>query len=541
MTPDRHHYGLTLSADGTWLVYVGCRGDTTNLYRRRLDSLEVQPIEGTEHAWQPFFSPDGETLAFFDLFGMELKTISIHGGTCIGLCHVEQSWGGCWSDDGYIYFTAYVPHGLNRVSEHGGEPERVEIRNLKPWAFVGRPDLLPGGTRLLLNVKRDLSCLDLETRELELLLPRVQQARYVPSGHIVFAQQGRLMVAPFDTRSRTLRLPGVPLNEPGLGVSGRESIEWGFSPQGLLAYPPVTLSSTGSRTLCWVDRKGNREDLPFIPPGPWDWARLSPNGQKSALGTLSANGYYDVWVHDLERGGSTRITFDPATNALPIWTPDGSRLVFSSRRETGCQNIFWKAADGSGESERLTRGEYSQMPFSWSPDGKILIYGERGHPRTRFSLWKLDLEHGEPEPLIQSRFDERVCSLSPDGRWLAYVSSESGQLEVYVRSFPAMDQKWQISTDGGQFAAWSPRGDELFYLNGGEMMSVPVETNPSFRVAQPVLLFEGRYGSFWPTFDVSPTGEKFFMIQLPATENQVDEIVVVENWFEELKRLAPTD
>ncbi len=215
--------------------------------------------------------------------------------------------------------------------------------------------------------------------------------------------------------------------------------------------------------------------------------------------------------------------------------------MFSSRRETGCQNIFWKAADGSGESERLTRGEYSQMPFSWSPDGKILIYGERGHPRTRFSLWKLDLEHGEPEPLIQSRFDERVCSLSPDGRWLAYVSSESGQLEVYVRSFPAMDQKWQISTDGGQFAAWSPRGDELFYLNGGEMMSVPVETNPSFRVAQPVLLFEGRYGSFWPTFDVSPTGEKFFMIQLPATENQVDEIVVVENWFEELKRLAPTD
>jgi len=541
MTPDRYHSGLALSPDGSRLVYVGSCGSTTNLYQRCLDSLEILPLDDTEHAWQPFFSPDGETVAFFDLFGMELKTVSIHGGASVGLCHVEQPWGGCWSEDGHIYFTAYIPAGLNRIAENGGEPERVTIPNTKPWAYVGSPEIVPGTTRLLLTVKRDLSCLDLETGELQTLLPQVQRGRYVPSGHLVYPQQGRLMVAPFDIRTGKLKLPAVPLSEPGLGGSGREPLEWGFSALGLLAYPPVTPSATASRTLCWVDREGHHEDLPLTPPGPWDWARLSPDGQKAALGTPSATGFYDIWVHDLERGGSTRITFHPSSNALPVWTPDGERLVFSSRRETGCQSLFWKAADGSGESERLTRGEYSQMPFSWSPDGKTLIYGERGHPRTRFSLWKLDLDGGKPEPILQSRFDERVCSLSPDGRWLAYVSSESGQLEVYVRSFPGMDQKWQISTGGGQFAAWHPRGGELFYLNGGKMMSVRIETDPSFAVSQPVLLFEGPYGGFWPTFDVAPTGERFLMVRLPAVENKVDQIVIVENWFEELKRLVPTD
>ena len=320
-------------------------------------------------------------------------------------------------------------------------------------------------------------------------------------------------------------------------------VDYSFSTSGTLVYVPGG-ESEGSFSLVWVDREGAVEPL-GAKYGAYRNPRLSPDGQRLAV-TLVANPY-DVWVYDIPRHTLTRLTFE-GDNRLPVWAPDGKQVAFRSNRAGGTWNLYWKPADGSGAAERLTTSEHTQTPSSWSLDGKFLAFYERattvGSSTTEGDIWVLPLEgERKPQPFLQTQFYESSPTFSPDGSWLAYVSNESGRNEVYVLPYPGPGGKWQISTEGGREPVWARNGRELFYRNerGDQMMVVDITTEPTFRAGAPRLLFEGNFelsSGTLPFYDISPDGQRFVMIKLEQQERA--QINVVQNWFEELKRLVPT-
>jgi serine/threonine-protein kinase len=231
----------------------------------------------------------------------------------------------------------------------------------------------------------------------------------------------------------------------------------------------------------------------------------------------------------------------------PVWSPDGRRIAFPSRRDSSpVVDLAWIEADGSSGAEWLTQSELSEQPTTWTPDGKTLIYHRNDHPETAWDVMALEPgEAGEPRVLLGTRFIEAQADISPDGRWLAYVSDESGRFEVYVRSYPDLERKWQISSDGGAEPVWSPDGRELFYRDeeGRVMTVVPITIEPDFSPGRPELLFEGEYvpsPGFGRNYDVAPDGRSFVMVEQVLPEDIEAELQVVVNWFTELAELAPT-
>ncbi|MDA2923267.1 hypothetical protein MYX65_01185, partial [Acidobacteria bacterium AH-259-L09] len=266
-----------------------------------------------------------------------------------------------------------------------------------------------------------------------------------------------------------------------------------------------------------MDREGHKEPL-AAEPRPYGWPRVSPDGTRLAVQVTDPSNT-DVWIYDLARGTHSRLTFDPAYDGRPLWTPDGRRLLFRSRRDAGGENLFWKAADGTGQAERLTTDPNpDRVAWSFTPDAKSLVFTQLS-PETSWDLHVLSMED-EPtsQPLLQTQFGEGSPVISPDGRWIAYRSDETGQWEIYVRPFPnAEEGKWQISSGRGKAPVWAPKGQELFYRAGetwSEMMVVHYETEPRFTAGNPEVLFTGSYlyGS-GRHYDISPDGQRFLMIK----------------------------
>ncbi len=290
------------------------------------------------------------------------------------------------------------------------------------------------------------------------------------------------------------------------------------------------------RRLVWVDRNGVTQPIP-APTRNYGILALSPDGQQLALSILantSAN-----WIYDLERGTLTRFTAE-GSSLSPLWTPDGKRIAYRSDR-AGFRNIYWRAADGTDTEEQLTTGDHQQGPLSWSPDGKVLAFYDAS-PTTRNDIWILPMDgQREAEPFLQTAFNEDEATFSPDGGWLAYHSNESGRNEIYVLPFPGPGRKWQVSTDGGTVPRWNPQGGELFYQTpDNKMMVVNVTTSPTFSPGRPRVLFEGLE-RFTGCCEVAPDGQHFIGRQPVEPVVPSTQINVVLNWFEELKRLVPTD
>jgi serine/threonine-protein kinase len=257
----------------------------------------------------------------------------------------------------------------------------------------------------------------------------------------------------------------------------------------------------------------------------------------------------DIWVWDLGRTTLTRVTFDPGIDAYPVWTPDGRRVLFSSER-TGARNLYWQAADGTGAVERLTESPNQQNAAAVAPDGRRLIFTELA-PKTADDVMQVELDGTRRvTPLVQSPFAERNGIVSPDGRWLAYEANDSGRFEIYVRPFLDVNSgHWQVSTGGGTRALWARSGQELFYASTtGALMRVVVERAPSWAATTPTLLIKEGYfmvpGGFpGRTYDVSPDGQRFLMIKEGGGTDQTAapaQLIVVQHWTEELKRLVPT-
>jgi eukaryotic-like serine/threonine-protein kinase len=551
---------LAISPDGTRLVYPAIEAGKRLLYIHSFDQFDAQPIRGTDDAFNPFFSPDGEWIAFFTAAGTtssggKLKKVSVRGGAPLTVADTNTPTG-VWNADGTIVFTRGEADGMSlfRVPAAGGTPTRLTT----PEQALSRhawPDALPGGRNILFSIATGtgnfedshIAVLSLDTGKYRTIVEQGYGARYVPSGHIVYALAGNLMAVPFDAGRLETTGPPVPIVE---GVRGRVvtgEVLFGVSATGFLVYAPGA-SRGPERTLVWVDRSGKEEPIP-VPPREYVYPRLSPDGTKIALDIRDQGA--DIWVWDFERRTLTQLTFDPATDASPVWTPDGKRIIFASARASNILHLYWQAADGTGQAERLLETTLPQVPQSISPDGARLVF-RQVNPKTAMDLYTLPLT-GERRtvPLLQTSFSEQNAEISSDGRWVAYQSNESGQVEVFVRPFPNTDGgKWKISTSGGTRPLWSRDGRELFYMtmsdNLPRLMAATISAGAGFSASAPHMLFEGRYyavvgGTPGRTYDVSPDGKRFLMIKDLGSETTSTDapLVVVLNFFDDLRRIAP--
>ncbi len=548
---------LAITPDGSRVIYVGNGG--TQLFVRALDALEpVAVFNGLPHG--PFVSPDGQWIGFFDGLGT-LKRVAVTGGPAITIASLgnSASRGAAWASDNTIIFASDDPTtGLVRVAVSGGPttvlttPDRGRGETDHYW-----PEILPGGRALLFTViplntagnpdASQVGLLDLQTGVRRILLNGGSHAHYLSSGHLVYAAGGTLRAVPFDLASLEIRGAPVPA-VPTVVTQSTGALDAAVAGNGTLAYVnggDRGNPSSSPRTLVWVDRQGRETPIP-APPRAYVSARLSPDGTRVA--TWASDQDSDIWLWDLRRGTLTRVTFEPGIDNNPAWTPDGRRLLFSSAR-AGARNLFWEAADGTGVVERLTESPSQKYQMDVSPDGRWLIFTE-ANPKTAEDLMQLELGGShQATPLVQSSFSERNPVISPDGHWLAYEADDSGRLEIYVRPFPEVNRgRWQVSTAGGTGPLWAPNGQELFYVAPtGALMRVGVERSSSWAATAPTLLIKEGYFTIprfvgTRTYDVSRDGQRFLMIKEGRTDQTASppQIIVVQHFDEELKRLVPT-
>ena len=536
---------MAISSDGTRFVYSA----NGQLYLRAMDQLEATPIRGTDEARSPFLSPNGEWVGFHA--DGQLKKVAVLGGAVVNLGEARAPFGARWGADDTIVF-GQGGVGIMRVSADGGGAPEVLIPLVGTKAGHG-PQVLPG-ERAVLYTLGDAGNWDdaqivvhsLETDQGEVLIEGGRDARYVPTGHLVYVLDGTLWAVPFDVDKLEKTGSPIPMAE-GVMTAGEATgaAHFSVSDTGTLVY--VTGDALGGRTLAWVDRDG-REEVLAAEPRAYVFPRISPDGLRLAVAARDQDN--DIWIWDFARGMLTRLTTAPGFDMYPVWTPDGTQVAFTSDRD-GIFNLYRKAWDDSAaEVERLTDSENNPRPYAFTPHGSPLqlVFGETGEQG--FNLGVLSLDEDSSEPLLATEFNEHNGELSPDGRWLAHESDVSGQFEIYVRPFPNVDDELrQISNGGGTHPLWSPDGDELFYLApGARLMAVPVQavlTEPSFAPGNAEELFgAGGYVAgggrrIGRSYDISPDGERFLMIK-ESDETSSTEFVVILNWFEELKRLVPT-
>jgi eukaryotic-like serine/threonine-protein kinase len=525
---------VALSPDGTHLAYVARQGGTQQLYLRAMDNLEARPIPGTEGAVNPFFSPDGQWLGFFA--GQRLKKISASGGAALTLASAALQVGGSWGSPGTIAFAPSSVLSLQQVPDAGGTVRPLTHLE-KSDTFQRWPEFLPDGKALLFvggsATAPEVAVQSIQSGERRDLIQGATYPRYSLSGHLVYAQGGTLIAAPFDIQRLQITGAAVPVVEGVAQSASSGAAQYSISTTGSLVYVPGGVQG-GQRKLVWVDRNGAEQ--PFAAPAhAYDSPRFSPDGQRIAVATDG-----QIWLYDLSRETLTRFTFEGNVNGRPVWTPDGKRIAFYSNKD-GPLNLFWQLADGSGGLEKLATSEFVNVPLSFSPDGQLLAFHE-ANSTTGNDILVLRFSDRKVQPFLRTSFNEADPRFSPDGRWIAYMSDESGRYEVYVQPYPGPGGKWQVSRDGGTEPVWNRNGRELFYRSGNKMMAVEITTQPNFALGNPRVLFEGPYvlaTNPISNYDVSPDGRRFLMVKADEQGQAVSQINVVLNWFEELKQKVP--
>jgi eukaryotic-like serine/threonine-protein kinase len=535
ISPDGHYVAMTATSERGGQMWV-----------RPLDSLQAQPLAGTEEASYPFWSPDSLYIGFFA--GGKLKKISVAGGPAQTLCDAPVGSGGTWNSEGTIVFGSVS--GLSRVSAAaGGVPNKViEVR------FSGFPTFLPDGRRFLYAVSIAskeagvyLGSLDVrpgpQGRRVSV---DVSNPQYLPPyegsshGYILFVREQTLMAQPVDPNSLQPAGDLFPVIEVS-SRPGRNIYEYSISRNGILLY------RTGSalRQHAFFDRSGKQLSavggLVSAPPG---IVALSPN-EKRMVSVRGVGAKIDLWITELERGTESRFTFDASRNVAPVWSPDGNYVAFSSYRG-GSTDLYRKAANQAGQDELLWRSEFPKFPTDWSRDGRFIIFRQTS-PGTKLDLFALPVtEDKKPIPLLNSEFNEIEGTVSPDGRWLAYASDESGSYEVYVQPFGPTSSKpatgkWQISIGGGSDPHWRGDGREMFYVAPNrKIMAVAVKTDgDGFVPSPPQSLFDMRFSVDdlgVSRYAVSADGQRFLIAADPETAPESPPLHVTVNWLAALKR-----
>ena len=546
-TPFRAH--VALSPDGRQLVYAAQVGGRTQLYLRATDQIQARPMEGTDGALFPTFSPDGQWVVFFDEADGKLERVSVRGGVPQALADITDiSSGASWLDDDVIIFGSGDVAGgrkLFRIPANGGTAE--PLLEPEPETGHGRPHVLPGGNAVLFQIRpgsggsgpaRDgqVAVLSLETGEIRTLIEQAHTPRYASSGHILFARAGDLWAVPFDAEELAVTGREVPVID-GVEQNGDfGGAVYAISNDGLLIYGPGT-DVTGENivSLVWVDRDGREEPLDAEPRA-YSHMNLSPDGRRLAV-RINEGGNEDIWVLDISRGTPIRLTLSPGNEISPLWTADSERVVFGSR-DTG--GLHWRVADGTEQAQRLLTGDTDLWPMFVSPESDQLFYLQFGELDWDIHVLSLQGE-ASSHPFLELEGAQIFASLSPDGRWLAYASDETGRLEIHVQSFPDLQDKWTVSRNGGVDPVWGPDGSELFFRTADALMAVNIETDPTFSFDSPRVLFrqnEYLWGNF-RSYAASLDGQRFLMSKIAEPADRTG-LIVVDNWFEELARLAPS-
>jgi serine/threonine protein kinase len=532
---------LTVSLDGTMIVYAA----NERLFLKKSNELTATPIRGSdEDPTHPFFSPDGQWVGYLSLRDDQFKKISINGGSSVKLCDAGDLAHPTWLEDDTILFGGLG--GITLFSPGKGTTEEI-LKGEESEYFLW-PQILPDGKSVLYTLPTEgeefqAAVQSFESEEPKVLFPG-GPARYLPTGHIVYGVENTLTAIRFDPDTLETIGGQVPVIEDVFRFGPNRATHVAISDSGSLIYIPGGMGFTAQGTLVWVDREGREEPIDEEPKA-YRNPRISPDGTRVAL-VILADGNRDIHIYDLVRKTPTRLTRNEANDFLPIWTPDSKRIIFGSEREER-QSICWKAADSTGEVEQL-----SSMPDAWmwptslSKDGNTLFFGQ-WNESGRYNIGILPMEGDRtPKLLLQEEYDERDPQISPDGRWLAYASDESDQWEVYVRPFPDVDSGGlkKVSTSGGNYPLWSPDGRELFYRSPDGFVAVSVETNPDLKLGSPQRLFDMEP---YLAVDIDPDGKRFLMVKGVETaeddtaQGTPRKIIVVTNWFEELKEKAPVE
>ena len=534
---------LELSPDGTRLVFLApSPGGHRALWLRSLSGGRPVLIAGSEGAAYPFWSPDGQWLAFFARG--KLMKIEAAGGVAQTLCDAPSGRGGSWNRAGEILFAPSATGPLVLVSAMGGQPG-VTTRLDGARHEIGHrwPQFLPDGRRYVYfamveagspDKNQGLRLGSLDSGQSTFLLSAFSSAIYAPPGYLLYANAEKLLMAQaFNARAGVLSGQPISLSERIEVVTSRLNLLASVSKDGTLVYYGPLRPRT---TLAWFDRSGQRIGS-VGPPDDYGNLALSPDGKRLAVtvGETSTPAA-DIWVFDLVRGVGTRLTSEPGGKYNPVWSPDGARIAYGLYRTGVGGMLAARAANGSGAEEVLAAGPSKPMTvaWDWSSDGRFLAYAlvdSRGWS----DLWILPLTGDRKAfELLQTRSTEVGGAFSPDGRWLAYVSNESGTPEVYARSYPGAGGKWQISTAGGIRPRWRRDGKEIFYFTpDGTLMSVAVSEGASldFGVPKPLFRAPVRFGYY----DVTPDGQRFLVNVRPEQE-EIPPITLVLNWVKGLPK-----
>ena len=416
------------------------------------------------------------------------------------------------------------------------------------------PEFLPGGDAVLFTITNtqgvdnaQIALFDMETGRHRILVPGGSDARYVASGHIVYGVAGTLRAVPFDLDALEVRGTPVPVVD-GVVTQGTGAASFSVSPDGTLVYVVGSANSAGVRTLVWVDRNGRSDPIPSIPPGDYGSPRLSPDGGRLLTG---ADG--DLWIYDVASGRRSAITTDELTDGRYFaWSPDGSQVAYTSTRR-GTSEVWLQPADGSGEPQQLTQFDGGNTHVeSWSPNGDVLAFHHHGSAGADLFMITLDAADPMPQPFLMTEFAEEMTQFSPDGRFVACLSNRTGERQVYIRPYPGPGAAVTVSIDGGIQPVWGRNG-ERFYRHPVTyaMMGVVVSTDPTLTVGAPERLFDGQEyigrslgGSPVAIYDATADGQRFIMEQDADTEESTAiplQIIMVQNWTEELQRLVPVD
>jgi Tol biopolymer transport system component len=529
---------LTISPDGSRIVFAADRRGTSQLFVRDVDDFEVKPIPGTEGARNPFFSPDGKRVGFFA--GTKLQTVGFDGGPPRVVAESAlDDMGSSWGTDDVIVFASYGA-GLSRVPAAGGDSKVLTELDWEAGEVQHRwPQVLPGGTTVQFTVATDkgsrVDLVSLESGERRSVegIADLTRARYVASGHLVFGHARGLNAVEFDATTGTLSREPITALEEVASIPDLGNAFFEISDTGTLVFVPGI--TTGDLELVWVDRQGRI--APAVEgEGSFMHPKLSPNDRQLAVSAGSEIGFRQIWVYDLDRGTRRLLPCEGSCSA-PFWTPDGGDIVFSSNA-AGSWDLFVGAVQATGPAKEFLTRSHEQWGGSFSPDGRTFAFYDV-HPETGRDIWTFDVATGESTPYLVTQYNERAPKISPDGRWMAYLSNESGLDEIYVESYPVRGRKWTISTEGGTEPSWSADGTELFYRQGDEMMVVDISLGDDFSASKPRVLFEGRFevgviGNM--DYDVAADGQRFLMVKRDEA-SALRELHVILNWDQELKRL----
>ena len=503
-------------------------------------SQEATSLPNTEGANFPFWSPDGRSLGFFA--DGKLKKLDLAGGPVQTLCDAPTGRGGAWNKDGVILFTpsGLLGTGLYRIPAAGGTPAAVSAPDRAQGEDSHRwPVFLPDQVHYLylamnLSGRKELYSIfvgSLNSNEKHLVVRSRANAAYAAPGYLIFYRDQTLFAQRFDPK--TYELSGEPtplLNDIQYGPRIARAV-FASSTNGLLV--AQKMGDTGASQALWFDRKGQQVGV-ALNPGVYGNTFLSPDGRFLAADTTdAASQNTDVWTYDLQTQSAKRLTFDPSIDSMPIWSPDGTRIVFASNRELKF-DLYFKNANGSDEEKVIAQDGPDRFPNDWSRDGNYVLY-ERGP-----DLWFLHVPDLKMSQFLKASSTLKNARFSPDGKWVAYASNESGRWEIYVTSFPDAHGKWQISNGGGDQPKWRADGKELFYMApDGKVMAASVTVGANFDAGTPAALFQGNpremvATSEQVTYDVSKDGQKF-LINTQLKTGTIPMSVVLD-WAAKLNR-----